>query len=97
VNAAAAGAVAELQIRHSCPVCGKRCYPKRKAARLAARRLYPGKHMREYQCGDYWHLTSRLARKKARPRRPAPRIAAAIRDPAVERAGNDLGAADEAA
>lgn len=68
MSAAVAGAAAELQIRHECPACGKRCYPRRKAARLAARRLYPGKHMGEYKCGDFWHLTSQPARRKARER-----------------------------
>ena len=71
VSAAVAAAVGELQTRRSCPACGKRCYPRRKAAKLAARRLYPGKHMRAYQCGEFWHLTSRLARQKEAARSAA--------------------------
>lgn len=47
-----------LQIRQECPLCGKRCYLSRKAAKKAARLLHPGTHMRRYKCGDYWHVTS---------------------------------------
>lgn len=71
MNAVVAAAVAELVVSYSCPACGKCCYQRRKTARLAARRLHPGKHMRAYRCGDYWHLTSRFAREKARARRSA--------------------------
>ncbi|MDF5756613.1 hypothetical protein [Spongiactinospora sp. TRM90649] len=39
-----------------CPACTKVRYPSRRAARAAARRLYPGTNMRAYPCGGYWHL-----------------------------------------
>jgi hypothetical protein len=45
-----------------CPAgCGKRAWPSRKAAKQAARVLYPGAVMRAYLCrsdGVSWHLTS---------------------------------------
>lgn len=55
-------AVSALQIRHSCPDCGESCFPRRKAARAVARLLYPGRHMRAYRCGIYWHLRPGNAR-----------------------------------
>jgi hypothetical protein len=41
-----------------CPRCGKNRYPSRAAARKAARMVSPGRRLRVYQCGEYWHLTS---------------------------------------
>jgi uncharacterized OB-fold protein len=41
-----------------CAECGKSRYPSRAAARKAARMVSPGRRLRVYQCGDYWHLTS---------------------------------------
>jgi len=42
----------------TCPVCGKKGYASRQAAKQAAVRIYPGKTMRFYQCGTLWHMTS---------------------------------------
>lgn len=41
---------------HTCTDCGKLCYPSRKAAKQAARRLHPGEHLSELRCGDSWHF-----------------------------------------
>src|SRR6266700_1900629 len=41
-----------------CAECGKTRYPSRAAARKAARMVSPGRRLRLYQCGDYWHMTS---------------------------------------
>jgi len=68
----AAQIVSMLQVRFACPHCGRRCYASRKAARRAARLLYPGTHMRKYSCGSYWHVSP--MREKPAPhcrRRPA--------------------------
>ena len=54
----------DLLVSYSCQACGKVCYANRRDARRAARRLYPGKHMRAYRCGTWFHLTSRLERAK---------------------------------
>lgn len=70
MSSAAAGNVNDLVIRHSCPSCGRRCYAGRKQTRRAARRLYPGKHMRAYRCGGYWHMTGRFDRQKKSNRGP---------------------------
>jgi hypothetical protein len=43
---------------HTCEVCGKQCFDSQRSAKSAAPRIFPGKKMRFYQCGDYWHLTS---------------------------------------
>jgi hypothetical protein len=43
----------------TCGVCGKRGFRSRAAARRAARRLFPGTHLREYECQGgtgRWHL-----------------------------------------
>jgi hypothetical protein len=65
----AAELVGRLQVRLSCPRCGKRCYGSRKEARYAARLLRPGTHMIKYQCGTgYWHLTSMTERPRPRRR-----------------------------
>jgi hypothetical protein len=45
----------------TCQACGKRSYASRKAAKSAARLLFPGKDMHLYQCPaseEYWHITS---------------------------------------
>lgn len=42
----------------ACPVCGKQMYASKKAAKVNARRLFPGVLMRVYQCGGTWHFTS---------------------------------------
>lgn len=39
-----------------CPRCGKAMYPSRKAARRAARGMFPGIHHRAVQCGQSWHF-----------------------------------------
>jgi hypothetical protein len=39
-----------------CPLCGKRRYRSRRAARRAARLLYPGDRLRAYRCCGYWHI-----------------------------------------
>lgn len=39
-----------------CPQCEKWFYPSRKAARRAARALYPHEALRAYRCGDLWHV-----------------------------------------
>jgi len=41
-----------------CVECGNVRYPSRAAGRKAARMVSPGRRLRVYQCGDYWHLTS---------------------------------------
>jgi hypothetical protein len=41
-----------------CPECGKVCYSTRRYARRAGRTIFPGRRLRVYQCGDYWHHTS---------------------------------------
>ncbi|GAB3988812.1 hypothetical protein [Nocardioides marmoraquaticus] len=40
----------------SCPVCGKRRFTTRRAAKKVARRLNPGQHMNVYRCGEYYHF-----------------------------------------
>lgn len=39
-----------------CPVCGKRSYTSRRAARRAARALHPAAVLRAYRCGQHWHV-----------------------------------------
>lgn len=45
-----------VNMGHLCPQCGKVCYPSRKAAKNAQRKVFPGNKMIAYSCGDYWHL-----------------------------------------
>ena len=78
----AAELVAWLQVRTSCPHCGKRCYASRKAAKKAAVLLHPGIHMLRYRCGDFWHL-SRMKGQSKRPRSRPRRRDAAMRPPSV--------------
>jgi hypothetical protein len=52
-----------------CPQCGKNRYPSRAAARKAARILSPGRRLRVYQCGEYWHLTSIREQDQKEPSR----------------------------
>lgn len=33
-----------------CPACGKKTYPSKKAAKSAAKKLYPDDHLSAYQC-----------------------------------------------
>jgi ribosomal protein L32 len=33
-----------------CPACGKKTYPNKKAAKLAAKNLYPDDHLSAYRC-----------------------------------------------
>lgn len=40
----------------TCPRCGKRQYPTRRAARKAARTIPSDGHLNAYRCGRYWHL-----------------------------------------
>lgn len=49
----------------ACPACGKQSYLSRRAARRAARTLYPGRRLRTYPCTGRFHLTSWNARKTA--------------------------------
>ncbi|HUY50826.1 MAG TPA: hypothetical protein VMV92_34820 [Streptosporangiaceae bacterium] len=52
--------VNSARLRHGrCPECGKCRYPRRADARKAARIVSPGRRLRVYPCGDYWHLVSR--------------------------------------
>ena len=44
-----------------CADCGKKCFASRGAAERHGRRLYPGRRMRIYACGQWWHLTSQDA------------------------------------
>ena len=45
-----------------CPDCGKRRYSSRAQAKRAARaNRCPGRRLRAYRCGGWWHLTSRDA------------------------------------
>ncbi len=65
-----------------CSTCGKVCYPSRKAAKIAGRRLNMGSEpLSAYRCGDYWHLghlpyevrrgvIARASMTPAAPRRP---------------------------
>ncbi len=39
-----------------CPDCGAGRFPTRKAAKNAGRINHPGVPMREYACGDFWHV-----------------------------------------
>lgn len=43
-----------------CPDCGKKRFPTKKAA-LDLRKQRPDAGFRAYQCGDFWHLTTRDA------------------------------------
>ena len=54
-----------------CPECGKRCYVTRKAAKAAARKYFPGLHIEEYRCGQWFHHSSYPERRK---RHPSPRM-----------------------
>ena len=47
-----------------CAECGKSRYPTRALARKAARMVSPGRRLRIYPCGDYWHMTSARGRDK---------------------------------
>lgn len=47
----------------TCPVCGKKRYSSRQAAKRDARRLFPGDRMRVYQCGTSWHITSQTTQQ----------------------------------
>ena len=66
----AAELVAWLQVRTSCPHCGKRCYASRKDAKKAAVLLYPGTHMGRNRCGDFWHLSRMTGQPTPARRRP---------------------------
>jgi len=46
----------------ACARCGKNRYPDRSTARKAARIVSPGRRLRVYRCGGYWHLTSSRGR-----------------------------------
>ena len=48
-----------------CPVCGKRAYSSRRAARLAARILHPSMRMYAYPHLGRWHITSETSRDRA--------------------------------
>ncbi len=39
-----------------CPECGESRYVSKKRAKAAAKDLHPGRTMRPYQCGQYWHF-----------------------------------------
>lgn len=58
-------------VKEYCPYCGKHCYMSRKAAKKAARRIYPDQHMNAYKChgSEFYHMTSIPERKKAHPSR----------------------------
>lgn len=65
-NASVSGRAGSLE---TCPVCGKQSYRSRKAAKAAARRLYPDRRRRVYRCdgeSGEWHLTSQPAETTAR-------------------------------
>ena len=51
----------------NCPACGKKAYNSKTNAKHAARRLYPGRKMRIYNCPGtpWWHLTSQNAARAA--------------------------------
>ena len=53
----------------TCPDCRKYQFETRRAARRAARSLYPGDVMRAYQCGQWWHIghTPAAVRRGERP------------------------------
>lgn len=40
----------------TCPTCGKRSFPTRKAARKAIRSIGDGDHMSAYRCDTSWHI-----------------------------------------
>lgn len=57
-------------VRSYCPSCGKHCYASKRAARRAAKRIYPGVHMSFYECKgspEFFHMSSEPERKKKRP------------------------------
>lgn len=47
-----------------CSYCGRHSYSTRALARRAARALFPGKSLRAYPCGGYWHFGPKPARLK---------------------------------
>ncbi|GAA1768311.1 hypothetical protein [Nonomuraea bangladeshensis] len=49
-----------------CSECGRVRYVSKKAAKIAARQIHPGKKLRAFACGDYWHYGPHTAAKKTR-------------------------------
>lgn len=39
-----------------CLTCGKKRWPDRKAAKRAAKAMYPGHVLRAYRCAGAWHI-----------------------------------------
>lgn len=46
--------------------CGNDRYASKKVAKRAARQLHPGKNLRAYKCGDYWHYRPPIVAQKRR-------------------------------
>lgn len=46
----------ERQHHGNCTACGKKRWLTRRAAKAAARALYPHDHLRAYRCGDAYHI-----------------------------------------
>ncbi|MEU8195270.1 hypothetical protein AB0C10_15965 [Microbispora amethystogenes] len=63
-------------------LCGEPRYVSKKRAKAAARDLHPGRTMRPYQCGQYWHYAP-PAKAAARTRKDGMRASLVIVDEAV--------------
>jgi hypothetical protein len=49
-----------------CKECGRVRYASKRTAKAAARQIHPGKKLRAFECGDYWHYAPHTAAKKSR-------------------------------
>lgn len=56
-----------------CPECGQIRYATKKRAKNAARDLHPGRTLRPYPCGGYWHFPppEKVTERRNRPIRGA--------------------------
>ncbi|WP_433235412.1 hypothetical protein ACQPYK_25295 [Streptosporangium sp. CA-135522] len=58
--------------------CGSYRYASKKIAKLAARQIHPGRNLRAYRCGNYWHYGPLMVAQKRRRQltgvRPSPVI-----------------------
>jgi len=48
-----------------CKRCGRIRYASKRVAKAAARQLHPGRHLRAFQCGGYWHFAPHTAAKNS--------------------------------
>ncbi|QFY09606.1 hypothetical protein GBF35_25760 [Nonomuraea phyllanthi] len=49
-----------------CKECGRVRYASKRMAKVAARQIHPGKNLRAFPCGDYWHYGPLTVAKKSR-------------------------------